>query len=607
MTAALDLSLLPVARYAGQDYPDLLCLRATEAPRRAARGRESDRLILYLAMVGNAPLPPGKQDEALARLSALYYATPGSATSAMRKVAEALNSSLLERNLLLSSSSRLGLGVLTQVVVRGQQLYLAQSGPAHAFLITASEALHFYDAEMAESGVGQSRITPVSFFQATLQPNDTLLLAAQPAAGWSLDRLHGMYGQGPESLRRRLLPDAVSDVNTVLIQARVGKGVFYLPRPQQPGAAAAAKPAPVESAVPVEQVAALATPLQPAAPAPVEALAASEMAGEPPAAAPVVAEEAAGESPGDLTSELPEAPHEAGDGGVVEAPHPETPAVQPAQRPSAAGAARKSLAGVLALLSNSAHRAGRGMRTLLNRMLPEEVFASIPSSVMAFIALAVPIVMVTVASVVYFRLGRDAQYALLFSEAQQNAAQAIAQADINQRRTELQNVLALLDKAETYQGNSQADAQALRQRMRAALDELDMVQRVNYQPAIIAGLPQSANITRIVVLDDELYLLDSSRGSALRAKWTSQGYQWDQTFQCGPDVEGISPIGPLIDIAAWPPGYKPPASLLAMDAGGNVLYCQVNELPQTDRLAPPSAEVFGQVAGFNLDLGDSYV
>jgi hypothetical protein len=105
----------------------------------------------------------------------------------------------------------------------------------------------------------------------------------------------------------------------------------------------------------------------------------------------------------------------------------------------------------------------------------------------------------------------------------------------------------------------------------------------------------------MVVIEDDLYLLDSSRGNVIRATLTSQGYEVDLTFQCGPTTSGA-----LIDIAAWPQGYKPPARLLGLDASGNIQYCQPNQAPTADRLAPPSTEAWGQIKAFTLDLGDSY-
>jgi hypothetical protein len=582
MATSLDLNLVPVARYAGRDYPELLSIHVAEPPRRAARGREADRLILYLTLVGNAPLPPGKQEQALADLSKLFYATPGSVTAALRRVAEELNKLLLERNLHLTSASRQGIGLFTQAVVRGSQLYLAVSGPVHIYLMAAEETRHFYDPEMAERGLGQGRSTPISFFQATLQPNDTLLLAAQPSPNWSAESLTGLHGQGPESLRRKLFNQAAPDLNAVLVQARAGKGAFYLPRPGRAGMA----PVPLETPGPAET----APPLSAVAPVESEAKPISAI---PSDEASIGAQAAASNTPA-----IGEAPSTR-----AETPPPEAIATErpvSARRVSVLSGFGAALRRALAPLAAGASKLGWGLRNLLGRLFPGDFFQSIPSTVMAFTALAVPVVVVTVSSVVYLRLGRDAQYEALFAQAQQIAERAAAQTDIPTRHADLQSALDLLNRAEVYRASP--EVQALKGQLRYSLDELELIKRVNYQPAIIGGLPPAVNVTRIAVIDDELYLLDSGRGSVIRAVLTSKGYEVDLTFQCGP-----SPSGNIIDIAAWPAGYRPTARLLAMDSNANLLYCQPNEPPKVDRLSAPSADAWGQIQAFALDLGDTYV
>lgn len=594
MAVSLDLNLLPVARYAGRDYPELLSLHAAEPPRRPARGREADRLILYLAFAGNAPLPPGKQEQILSDLAKLFYATPGSVTAALRTVAEELNKLLLERNLHLTSSSRQGIGLLTQVVLRGSQLYLAASGPIDIFLLSADQTQHFYDPQLADRGLGQGRSTPISFYQAGLQPNDTLIMAVQPAPGWSAETLTGLHGQGPESLRRRLFNQATPDLNAVLVQARPGKGAYFLPKPGR------------ASAPPVASETAELLPAQP--PAIVEPVLAENVsqtvadellqASQPVDGLPIaeiqapVAPQAVVQPPA-MNTALPDATTP-----VTQIP-PEQASPEQAAPPRGA-ALWSALVRVFSYLGAGLVKFGQGLRRLLGRMFPGEVFQAIPSTVMAFTALAVPVVIVTVSSVVYLRLGRDAQFETLFAQAQQVSERAVGQTDVAAKHADLQTALDLLSKAEVYR--SSPELQALKGQLRFSLDELELIRRVYYQPAIIGGLPDSVNVTRIAVIEDELYLLDSARGSVIRARLTSQGYEVDLTFQCGP-----LPSGPVIDIAAWPAGYKPPARLLALDANANVLYCQPNEPPKTDRLTPASADAWGQIKAFALDLGDSYV
>src|SRR5690606_6303961 len=178
MALPFDINLLSFYRQVGKDIPELPGLYIAEMPRRPARSRSSDRLILYLSLAGNDPLSSGKLEQLLAQLAHTYYRTSGSVTAALRTVAELLNHSLLERNVRSANSGRQSLGWLTQAVFRGEQFYLAQSGPVHAFLSTGGELQHLYDPQISGRGLGLSRTTPVRYFTASLQPGDTILLAA---------------------------------------------------------------------------------------------------------------------------------------------------------------------------------------------------------------------------------------------------------------------------------------------------------------------------------------------------------------------------------------------------------------------------------------------
>jgi len=147
MSITLDLNILPESRFAGSDHPELIGLHIAESPRKAARGRSDDRLLLYLVTVGNALIPPAKQERVLSDLAKLYFNTPGSVTSGMRAVAKALNELLLDRNLRISKSGRQGIGLFVQMVARNDLIYLAIAGPVHTFLITGEGVQHTYFQE----------------------------------------------------------------------------------------------------------------------------------------------------------------------------------------------------------------------------------------------------------------------------------------------------------------------------------------------------------------------------------------------------------------------------------------------------------------------------
>src|SRR5512145_2153828 len=119
--SALDLNLLPLVRRAGQDQSSLPGLYAVNPPRRAARGRTDDQLILYLTLTGGAPWSSEQQTQLLSRTAQVYYETTGAVTTAARSAIEFLNQFLLDRNLRAEGGKRQGAGWFTLVVVRAER------------------------------------------------------------------------------------------------------------------------------------------------------------------------------------------------------------------------------------------------------------------------------------------------------------------------------------------------------------------------------------------------------------------------------------------------------------------------------------------------------
>ena len=72
---------------------------------------------------------------------------------------------------------------------------------------------------------------------------------------------------------------------------------------------------------------------------------------------------------------------------------------------------------------------GQGVKTFLGRMLPDEGLFSIPTPTMAFISIAVPVVVVMVAMVVYLQQGLAAESDALYAQAELSARQAESQTD----------------------------------------------------------------------------------------------------------------------------------------------------------------------------------
>jgi hypothetical protein len=238
-------------------------------------------------------------------------------------------------------------------------------------------------------------------------------------------------------------------------------------------------------------------------------------------------------------------------------------------------------------------------------MLPDESLFTIPSSVMIFIALAVPLVIVAMASVVYFQRGRETLYQSYFSKAQIAANQASQMEAPNELRVAWREVLTLVDSAETYQETEESGS--LRAYALTVLDGLDAVERLDFRAAVVGGMPRTAQITRMVVASNgDLYMLNATDGSALRAEFGPEGYELDPEFICGPMPQPLI-VGPLVDIVPLPPGDENQATLLGMDGNGNLVKCIPGGiLPLAFQMGPPDTN-WGSPMAMDLDDRDLYV
>jgi hypothetical protein len=654
MNSSLDLNLLLLARQNGSDIAELPDLYAVTPPRRAARGRETDSLIIYLSMTGNSPLSSEAQAQLLERLADKFYKTTGSLTSALRTVVEALNLFLLDRNLRSTSVGRQGIGQLILAALRADTLYITQCGGVHAFSVTTKETQHLYDPQSSGRGLGLSRTTPMRFLQIKMDPDDFLVLATQVSPGWTSTSLKHPQRQGIEAIRRQLLETGGQDFNAVIVQAQAGTGKLKLLKrkteaPDMTHPAAFTPPmevesptglAPEESTIsrPVEDKRpGLPSITTPAAGVTVQ-IAEDRKLGIPPSpSAPIpmgtasfpTAKEGIPEPalPPSQTASQKSIPYETGmnqatvsrgeaSSAVKSSPSSASQDSKPGKVPHNLGpspwakhfASFRARLAVIGAVILKAFRSALATLTsallrLLKSLLPDADVLRIPPSTMIFIALAIPLLLATIGGVVYLQRGRAQQHEIYYQLAVEGAAYAGTITNPLEQRMAWLTVIGDLDKAENYTVTSQS--QDLRIQAYKNLDSLDAIKRLDYQQAIVGGLDSAVRVTRLVATATDLYLLNAEQGNVLRAIMTGRGYEIDPTFQCGPTFGPIN-VGPLIDIAELPPGSFENASLLAMDASGNLLYCVVGSQPYSATMAPPNTG-FGEPIAITLDQSDLYI
>ena len=629
MTASFDLNLLPFHRIKGQEWASLPGLLTLTPPRRTARGREDDRLVIYLTLSGNTPLSVAEYKQTTAQLAQRFYQVPGSLTSAIRAAAENLNQSLVERNLRTTGKGQYIIGRLILGVLRGTQLVFAQCGPTHVFHLRNGETQQVHDPQISGRGLGIGQTTPIYLSQLDLHSGDQLVLCADLPTGWDVALL-GERFVSPDALRRKLLSITGDDLNAILVQVQAGKGNLNVletppavpaPMPNQPLPASSVAPKPavspagdaiaptsprpasrVDSGRPASRFSRLLSGVEVEAPE-----AAPETTSTPASAAAVPVRVPGGTVEPSATSTIPARPQtrspiparpagRTGRFGSVRRPG-ELPEIQ---RPSAARQGFfRGLVRLSQTIKTNLQKMTGGLKKFLPNLLPgngdEET--GMPSG-LGFLAIAIPVIIVTVASLVYTRYGRLTQYEDNYNKAMAQAAQVSAQTSPTDVRRAWDSTIYYLDLADKYQVTQASTA--LRQQAQSALDNLDGIVRLDFQPAIVGGLDRTVQITRMAATGSDLYLLDSARGSVIRAVLGSQGYEVDTAFVCGPGQYEGGLVGKLIDIEALTVSNIYNAHLIAMDAGGALLYCGFNMKPVAVLLSTPPLG-WNKIAAFSID------
>jgi len=244
---------------------------------------------------------------------------------------------------------------------------------------------------------------------------------------------------------------------------------------------------------------------------------------------------------------------------------------------------------------------------LFQRMLPGESETTRRSSgsLMWFIAVAIPIIISTVAVTVYTNSGKSVTYQEYLAQAQVAALKAQSQTDPALKRAAWEMTIRELDKALGY-GNS-VEAESLRREAQQALDRLAGVIRLQLQSAILGNFSTTVYITALAANETEVYLLDATQGRILRLYLTGAGYDIDTTFTCTPDPAGTVP-GKLVDLVVLPPDNKYRASVMGVDATGNLMYCGEGRKPVVEALTvAPNTNGWTGIKSILLENGVLYV
>ncbi len=618
MTSKLDLDLTSLYRLHGQEQPALPGLLAAVPPRRTARGRENDRLLICLSISGNVRLTAEEYAEITRQMADRYYGIGGAVTSALKATAEALNAFLLERNMRLGGRGQTATGLLVMGALRDDQLFMALSGPVHAFWLSPHGSRHFADEQLAGRGLGLSQTARLYYAQAQLQPGDRVLFATQLPPSWVHALASERGGASLEATRRRLMADPGPEMQAALMMAREGAGQVNVLRAAPPAPVAKAASPDLVPPPPVIPASAAQPEAAPTQTTPQASESTPRTPVRPPMQRPPVSSPAAAPvSPRPDVQQPPVTPPPA------EAPVRGLPFKPPSLRPQEESSPEpknllrppapdrfqpffKQLAAGLRAWRQWRQRFGAGFARLAPRLLPGngDSDAQQPASPGAstaglLLGLALPVILLTVGVVVYVQYGQTAQYQSFFASAQEAAVKASDTTEPVAQRRAWEETLFWIDKAEAYQGTP--ESRNLRRQAQSSMDVLDSIKRVTFQLALSQPFAETTSITRMVANENDVFLLDGARGEVYRVMLTQRGYELDVNFICRPGAYTGGLVGPIIDLVSLPLLNQYRASVAAIDAGGNLLYCLPNgQSPQLITINTPETG-WKRIAGIDYD------
>ena len=529
-------------------------------PGKAHRMRRREALLIVLHQQGNAPLPEAEQQRLLDALAKRYFQSPGSAVAIMRELALALNTYFLQRNRKLAASGQQSVAWLTLAAWRQDNVYLTTAGPMSIRLL-GPRPQRLDAAEAAGRGLGLEQAPRLHVANARLQPGDALLVAPALPPAWDETFLRVDPAQGLNPLLERMRRYQGEQAFAVLVQ----------PEPGKPGLRRTVL-LPGEGKEAPEPAAPQPTPQAPTASVPPKRPSAAQ---QPPRPEP---------RPATMPRPQPARRPRPSPTSPTEKPKPKQPAPTRDDTPRRPSALRRGLAALQekvraagAALWQAGETLGRRLGKIIGGSLSlsvGEAFA-LPRSFLAVTAIAVPLVVVTVAMVVFIHRGRLKQYQAYMARAQAQASEALALQEPVTRHNALAEALTTLQTAEAYRQTD--ESRTLHHKLQAALDDLDGVQRLTFRLAA-EPLPAGAHITRLLLRGPVLYALDEHNNKVYRLQVEGQAYRVDQAFQCNPHTVSalaLARVGALQDIALVPLSTAGPG-VVGLDARQHLIFCWDN-------------------------------
>ncbi len=588
-------------------------LAVAAAPRRAARGREKDIVFLCLALRSRNPLADARYEQLLELAAATFFGQSGSVTAAARLAVLAVNKAVLDGNLREGTPLQ---GGITLGVLRGNDFYATLVGPG-AVAVARGIGLQRFPTLVGRP-LGVSDNCEVQYFHTAVEPGDYVALS--PNAAWPEESLAGVGGLNTlSSVIERLKATAGGDFCAIALRLEAEGAGASAPQPAPVVKPAVAPTRPTAAVAPdlededeeddgdtAEHVIVTAKPFGPAIDTDVHAAGFAEDEDETDDD-----EDAYDDEDEDEADTVPARPSSA--------------RLRARLEPVKSGALfglrsfGRATGVTLTEFFNSLNRLTA--RSLPEGMLQQDGMLAIPGAAMLIAAVAIPLIIVGLAALIYIQLGQQEQYTNAVQQAQLEISRATAEADPVVARPHWDAAVRFIEIAERMRPG-QTEIGELRRQAEGQLDQIDQVQRLTFEPLLAAGT--GGDLSKVALLGNDVYALDARGNKLIRiAPTTAGGYVLDPTFNCSAGTIGSTEVGKLIDffilagpidLAARPGEPAAPDAIIGLDETGTLLYCFPGRDPIASPLAAPdtgfgqavAAELFGNRL-YVLDIGRNQI
>lgn len=566
-------------------------LTAFNNPKQRTRGREDDLLLVFLSLKNNAE-PADSLKKEMEELANDFFKTSGSVTKAIREFMDGLNRTFLQKNPHFDQPESWQTGSLSLGVIHQDTLFLAQVGASQVLVLSNGKVESFFDETLDQRGLGVVTVTNPRYYQLSLKGDETVVFS-MPFEGEVIDSEDNSLLVGELTLRsEENQPLGITQIcigSNKIKNADIASFDFASLLPSDKLTSVALEEPALQEIQPEQQQIEDNQETLPYEPSLAENLFGQAVLypqttqEEPPEEVEVEEHPA---EPVPATGGSESIPVETEPEDQVE----DSAAKRDHERPDFGVIKEKALQGVasgagwLRNVEDKAETIASAGKQAGTTEQAENVKELSPL-MKALIAILVPLVIVFIAAMVFFNRGEDHEYAYYLAQAQASVNNAALMQSEDLQREGWEQALVWLDQAAAYQDT--AEVQTLRLRAQIAIDELDGARRLQYVPAFAPSLYPGLNISVIVSLNNDLYLLDQASGSVKYLRLFTSGYEMDGEFVCGPGTyEGVQ-VGELVDLISIPLNNPAKAPVMAIDAEGNLIYCSPNTSPSAAHLPTP--------------------